>query len=116
MSHSSGTLLDVTTTDPLPCDLTSLRAHVAEGGRPWDEQSIGLVVAGNVAKFNQHPDLGRYLSGTANRILVEASPVDRVWGIGLAAADPRAEDPARWRGQNLLGFALMRARTQLDKR
>ncbi len=46
-------------------------------------------------------------------MLVEASPVDRVWGIGLAADDERASDPARWRGLNLLGFALMDAREQL---
>jgi predicted NAD-dependent protein-ADP-ribosyltransferase YbiA (DUF1768 family) len=39
--------------------------------------------------------------------------VDRIWGIGLAADDPRAEEPARWRGLNLLGFALMEARGRL---
>ncbi|MEU8219773.1 NADAR family protein [Micromonospora taraxaci] len=82
----------------------------------WDARRFDLVVAGNVAKFSQHPDLGLYLSRTANRVLVEASPLDRVWGIGLAATDPRAEDPARWRGPNLLGFALMRARAHLDTR
>jgi ribA/ribD-fused uncharacterized protein len=79
----------------------------------WDAHCFDLVVAGNVAKFSQHPDLGQYLSRTGNRVLVEASPVDRVWGIGLSATDPRAHDPARWRGRNLLGFALMRARAQL---
>ncbi|HWB38087.1 MAG TPA: NADAR family protein [Rugosimonospora sp.] len=79
----------------------------------WQRHRFDLVVAGNVAKFGQHPDLGRYLLATGTRILVEASPVDRVWGIGLAAADPRAEDPTQWRGLNLLGFALMRARTHL---
>ncbi len=47
------------------------------------------------------------------RVLVEASPLDRIWGIGLAADDPRAGDPYRWRGLNLLGFALMRVREQL---
>ncbi|MEV6174002.1 NADAR domain-containing protein [Streptomyces sp. NPDC051954] len=45
--------------------------------------------------------------------LVEASPLDRVWGIGLAADDPAAMDPERWRGPNLLGFALMGARERL---
>jgi len=44
---------------------------------------------------------------------VEASPVDRVWGIGLAADDEAASDPERWRGPNLLGFALMAARDRL---
>ncbi|MET8305419.1 NADAR family protein [Micromonospora sp. NPDC005173] len=79
----------------------------------WDRHCFDLVVAANVAKFSQHPDLGQYLSRTSNRVLVEASPVDRVWGIGLAATDPRAHDPAQWRGRNLLGFALMHARAQL---
>lgn len=62
----------------------------------WDAHCFDLVVSGNVAKFGQHPDLGQYLSRTRNRVLVEASPVDRVWGIGLSATDPRAADPARW--------------------
>lgn len=80
----------------------------------WDAHRFDLVVAANMAKFSQHPDLGRYLAHTRSRVLVEASPVDRVWGIGLAATDPRVHDPAQWRGQNLLGFALMRARAQLN--
>ncbi|MDW5330481.1 NADAR family protein [Plantactinospora sp. KLBMP9567] len=79
----------------------------------WDECRFDLVVAGNVAKFGRHPDLRDYLLGSGDRILVEASPIDRIWGIGLAADDPRAGDPDRWRGLNLLGFALMWARHQL---
>jgi ribA/ribD-fused uncharacterized protein len=79
----------------------------------WDAHCFDLVVAANVAKFGQHPDLGHYLSRTHNRVLVEASPRDRIWGIGLSKTDPRAADPAQWRGQNLLGFALMRARAEL---
>ncbi|BCL16076.1 NADAR family protein [Micromonospora sagamiensis] len=81
--------------------------------RTWQEHRYGIVVAGNLAKFGQHPDLRAFLLGTGERVLVEASPLDRVWGIGLAADDPAAADPARWRGLNLLGFALMRVRTAL---
>ncbi|MFC4373705.1 NADAR family protein [Nocardia halotolerans] len=79
----------------------------------WDRARFDIVVAGSVAEFGQDEALGGYLAGTAGRVLVEASPMDRVWGIGLTADDPRAADPARWRGLNLLGFALMRARGEL---
>lgn len=76
----------------------------------WERNRFGIVVAGSVAKFDQHQPLREFLLGTGERVLVEASPVDRVWGIGLPASDERAADPAAWRGLNLLGFALMRAR------
>ena len=76
----------------------------------WVERRYSIVVAGSVAKFRQNPELGRFLLGTGGRMLVEASPVDRIWGIGLAASDPGAADPSRWRGLNLLGEALMEAR------
>ncbi|WP_255950828.1 NADAR family protein [Streptomyces odontomachi] len=79
----------------------------------WSAACFDLVVAGNVAKFGQDPALRRYLLDTRNRVLVEASPRDRVWGIGLGASDDRATDPARWPGRNLLGFALMEARARL---
>ena len=65
---------------------------------------------GNRAKFAQHPNLRRFLLDTGNRILVEASPVDKIWGIGLAQDDPRAQNPLQWQGLNLLGFALMKVR------
>jgi len=79
----------------------------------WRQHRFDLVVEGNVHKFGQNDALLSYLLGTGERVLVEASPVDRVWGIGLAANDDRAEHPARWRGLNLLGFALMQARLKL---
>jgi ribA/ribD-fused uncharacterized protein len=79
----------------------------------WERERLGIVVAGSIAKFSQHADLKTYLLGTGNRVLVEASPRDRVWGIGMGASNPDATDPARWRGLNLLGFALMRARLEL---
>lgn len=69
-----------------------------------------IVVRANVAKFDQHPELGEFLRQTGSRVLVEASPVDRIWGIGLAQGDARASDPNLWNGLNLLGFALMQVR------
>jgi ribA/ribD-fused uncharacterized protein len=79
----------------------------------WDAARFGIVVAGNLAKFGQHEDLRTYLLSTGERVLVEASPTDGIWGIGLSATDGRAYDPARWQGLNLLGFALMEVRTTL---
>lgn len=79
----------------------------------WEAERLAIVTAGNGEKFRQNPDLLAFLLGTGNRVLVEASPLDRVWGIGLAADDERARDPARWRGLNLLGEALMAARETL---
>ncbi|MET7402814.1 NADAR family protein [Dactylosporangium sp. NPDC005572] len=79
----------------------------------WVRSRFEIVVEGSVAKFDQNPDLRAFLLGTGDRVLVEASPLDRVWGIGLTAGDASADEPVLWRGQNLLGFALMRARYEL---
>jgi len=79
----------------------------------WSRARFDAVVRGNVAKFGQHDDLRAFLLATGDRVLVEASPRDVVWGIGVGKDDPRARDPRRWRGQNLLGFALMEARARL---
>lgn len=80
----------------------------------WNAARFDAVVAGNVAKFGQDPVMRAYLLGTANRVLVEASPRDRIWGIGLSASNDHAADPRLWRGSNLLGFALMEARDRLS--
>ncbi|QOV35233.1 NADAR family protein [Streptomyces ferrugineus] len=79
----------------------------------WERERFRIVVEGSIHKFSAHPDLREFLLATGERVLVEASPVDRVWGIGLAASDDGAGDPERWRGPNLLGFALMAARGRL---
>ena len=81
----------------------------------WREHRFDIVVRGSVAKFGAHPELRAYLLQTKERVLVEASPRDRIWGIGLAADDPRARDPRRWKGENLLGFALVEARRRLRR-
>lgn len=79
----------------------------------WTEHRFEIVVRGNVHKFSQNSDLCEFLIGTRKRVLVEASPVDKIWGIGLDQNDERAENPRLWKGENLLGFALMAARDRL---
>ena len=79
----------------------------------WDEKKLDIVVEGNKAKFGQNPDLKEFLLDTGDAILVEASPYDKIWGIGLdreTALNSRIED---WNGENLLGCALMEVRDWL---
>lgn len=79
----------------------------------WTAVRYDIVLAGTIAKFTQHPDLADILTRTGTQLLAEASPFDRIWGIGMAASNPDATRPTRWRGLNLLGFALMDARDHL---
>ncbi|MBG6095617.1 NADAR family protein [Nocardioides sp. WG-D5] len=79
----------------------------------WLEHRWRIVVEGSTLKFGSDPALRDYLLATRGRVLVEASPRDRIWGIGLGKSSPYAEEPARWNGLNLLGFALMEARNRL---
>ena len=73
----------------------------------------GIVFTGNYARFSQNSDQRELLFATRGTTLVEASPDDRVWGIGLAADDPRALNRSQWLGLNLLGDALTRVREAL---
>ena len=79
----------------------------------WDEQKYNIVKRGNYLKFTQNKNLKHFLIQTKNKILVEASPVDAIWGIGLTEDSPNAKNPKEWRGENLLGFALMEVRDEL---
>ncbi|GAB5354321.1 hypothetical protein AAMO2058_000108700 [Amorphochlora amoebiformis] len=79
----------------------------------WKSSRLHIVVKGNLAKFSQDKKLKEMLLKTGDRIIVEASPVDTIWGIGLRESDPRAQDMKTWRGLNLLGEALMRVRKVL---
>lgn len=81
----------------------------------WNEHKFGLILTGNISKFTSTPELQDFLLSTGDDILVEASPYDRIWGIGLAAEDERAQDPVLWQGENLLGNALMQARDEIRK-
>jgi ribA/ribD-fused uncharacterized protein len=77
----------------------------------WTKHRFDIVVTSNYKKFSTHPALGEYLLSTAPRVLVEASPYDKVWGVGLAKSDVRISIPRFWEGPNLLGFALMKVRS-----
>ncbi|MDE9519380.1 NADAR family protein [Xenorhabdus bovienii] len=79
----------------------------------WDEHRLAIVIDGNLAKFSQNDALTEFLLNTGDKILVEASPVDRIWGIGLAEGFANIENPLTWNGLNLLGFALMAVREEL---
>ena len=81
----------------------------------WIKHRVDIVTDGAVAKFKQNARLSKDLLATGNRIIVEASPYDCIWGVGLDKNHPDIENPEKWRGLNLAGAALMKARTQLEK-
>ena len=82
----------------------------------WKKNCQQIVKRGNLAKFSQNQKLLEYLLGTGDKILVEASPKDTIWGIGLADDASEASNPRLWQGENLLGFALMEVRDMLKGR
>lgn len=76
----------------------------------WDKNCCDIVVKGNAAKFSQNEILKAFLLNTNQRVLVEASPYDKIWGIGMGTDDSRCENPTLWNGTNFLGFCLMEVR------
>lgn len=81
----------------------------------WSSKRYNIVLNGNLAKFLQNEKLLQFLLETENKIIVEASPYDRIWGIGMSAEDKGVNNPFEWKGQNLLGFALMEVRDELKR-
>jgi ribA/ribD-fused uncharacterized protein len=79
----------------------------------WNQHRREIVMAGNYQKFTQNTALREFLLTTGDRVLVEASPLDKIWGIGLAADHVDAPQPEKWPGLNLLGFALMQVRDRI---
>jgi ribA/ribD-fused uncharacterized protein len=97
-----------------PGHIKALGRHVRNFDEAaWAAARFDVVTIGNVEKFGQDERLRNYLFATRNEILVEASPLDRIWGIGLAADHEDASRPEQWPGLNPLGFALVRARAIL---
>ncbi|THY36033.1 DUF1768-domain-containing protein [Aureobasidium pullulans] len=78
----------------------------------WNPARLGVVKRSSYLKFSQNEKLKKVLLETGNRYLVEASPKDRIWGIGYSAAAAKKVSRDRW-GQNLLGIALMYARSKI---
>lgn len=87
--------------------------------KKWNEIRYGVMLDGIRHKFTQNTTLKQYLLKTENKIIVETSPFDRIWGIGIAKVNKQGipnnlwKNPSKWKGQNLLGFALMELRDEL---
>lgn len=81
----------------------------------WEDVREEVVYDGNYLKFSQNTRLLEFLLNTENKYLVEASPYDKIWGIGLSITDPRTKYQGSWQGLNLLGKALMLVRSDLQK-
>ena len=79
----------------------------------WAQNREQIVIEGNYHKFNQHDKLKYFLLSTKDAVIVEASPLDTIWGIGLASDNKNVQDVQKWPGLNLLGFALMVVRDRL---
>lgn len=81
----------------------------------WDKVKYSIVLNGNYLKFSQDRRLMNFLLNTNDKVLVEASPYDKIWGIQMSEKDERVENPFKWGGSNLLGFALMEVREELKR-
>lgn len=102
----------------LTCGSPANAKKLGQTVKPWKEdlwlrERDRIMYECCLAKFKAHADLREKLLATGDAILVEASPMDKIWGIGLAADDPAAQQPKKWKGLNLLGKALMRVRDEL---
>ena len=74
----------------------------------WDQYKFEIVIQANMFKFSQNTEFKERLLATGDALLVELSPLDKIWGVGTTSPDP-----AQWQGQNLLGKALMEVRDRL---
>lgn len=81
--------------------------------RVWVAKREDVMINALRLKFQQNEELKQKLLATQGKLLAEASPIDKTWGIGLAKDDSRVQNPKEWRGQNLLGKLLMKVRDEL---
>jgi len=83
--------------------------------KTWDKHKVDVVTQASYLKFSQNPELLKIMLEHRDLILVEASPQDKIWGIGLHFDDDRVLDESKWHGENLLGICLMKARDRIIK-
>jgi len=81
----------------------------------WDSKARDIVYKANYAKFSQNKDLLKILMNTKGTTLVEASPYDKIWGIGMKSDNPKAQNRETWNGKNWLGEAITKVREDLIK-
>ena len=79
----------------------------------WEAVCRQIVFDANMAKFSQNPKMLEELMDTKELEIVEASPYDKIWGIGLHETDSKALDKSQWQGTNWLGEAIMSVREKL---
>lgn len=79
----------------------------------WNNRKFDIVVRGNVLKFMQNPKMLKELM-SIDKLFVEASPYDKIWGIGLNEQDARKTTPEYWNGENLLGKAINEAKLTIQ--
>ena len=79
----------------------------------WNGVRQIIIYNGLLAKFSQNEELKRQLISTKDAVLAECAVNDHIWGIGLSIKDPDRFDRRKWKGQNLLGYALMMVREKL---
>jgi ribA/ribD-fused uncharacterized protein len=111
--NDTGTLSKIMKTSD-PKKIWALGRKVANfDGRTWDKHKRHVVLQGNLLKFSQNREFARAILATGDRVLVEASPWDKIWGIGMNAASACRVPESDWKGLNLLGNALMDVRSIL---
>jgi len=84
--------------------------------KTWEKVCREYVYEANLAKFTQNKEMLKELKSYGDREIVEASPVDKIWGIGLHPSDAKVHDKKNWRGKNWLGEAIMRVKNELNKK
>ena len=105
------TILNKILTHNDPKEIKSLGRQIKDFDQKiWDQKKYGLVLEGSLLKFAQNDALKEFLINTSDSVIVEASPYDKIWGIGMKSDEENVNNPNCWKGENLLGFALMEAR------
>jgi len=101
---------------PSPKHVKSIGREIKNFGPDiWNDNKYHIVYYGNLHKFTQNTALFNFLKSTQDKYLIDASPSDEIWGIGLSEHSEHIDNPYLWKGENLLGFALMEVRDEINK-